>query len=74
MAALIYIVISKAINPVTKITESITEISKGDFTVEIVPEGNNEITTLAESLNEYISNMRNTLNSLSSISGAMNSP
>ena len=73
MAALIYIVISKAINPVTKITESITEISRGDFTVKIVPEGNNEITTLAESLNDYIEKMRSTFNSLSSISGAMNS-
>ncbi|MCR5399711.1 MAG: methyl-accepting chemotaxis protein, partial [Lachnospiraceae bacterium] len=73
MAALIYIIINKAINPVTKITESITEISKGDFTVKIVPEGNNEITTLAESLNEYIEKMRSTFNSLSSISGAMNS-
>ncbi len=73
MAVLIYIVISKAINPVTKVTESITDISKGDFTVKIVPEGNNEITTLAESLNEYIEKMRTTFNSLSSISGAMNS-
>nr|MCR5510564.1 methyl-accepting chemotaxis protein [Lachnospiraceae bacterium] len=52
--------------------ERITDISKGDFTVQITPEGNNEITTLAESLNEYIEKMRTTLNSLSSISGEMN--
>ncbi len=71
--AVVYIVISKAINPVTVVTERITDISKGDFTVEIVPEGNNEITTLAESLNEYIKKMRNTLNSLAKISGDMNS-
>ena len=73
MAALIYIVISKAINPVTKVTERITDISKGDFTVQLTPEGNNEITTLSESLNEYIEKMRMTFNSLSDISGAMNS-
>ncbi|MCR4754848.1 MAG: methyl-accepting chemotaxis protein [Lachnospiraceae bacterium] len=73
ISILIYIIISKAINPVTTVTERITDISKGDFTVKIVPEGNNEITTLSESLNEYIEKMRNTLNSLSSISGAMNS-
>ncbi|MBO4882100.1 MAG: methyl-accepting chemotaxis protein [Lachnospiraceae bacterium] len=71
--AVVYIMISKAINPVTTITERITDISKGDFTVNITPEGNNEITTLAESLNEYIEKMRTTLNSLSNISGAMNS-
>ncbi len=70
---LIYFMINKAINPVSTITERITDISKGDFTVQIVPEGNNEITTLAESLNEFIAKMRTTLNSLSSISGEMNS-
>ena len=68
-----YFIINKAINPVTVITERITDISKGDFTVQIVPEGNNEITTLAESLNEYIGKMRTTLKSLSDISGSMNS-
>ena len=54
--------------PVVTVTERITEISKGDFTVKLVPEGNNEITTLSESLNEYIEKMRTTLNSLSDIS------
>ena len=73
MAALVYVVISKAINPVTKVTERISDISKGDFTVQLTPEGNNEITTLSESLNEYIEKMRTTFNSLSDISGAMNS-
>ncbi|MCR5409726.1 MAG: methyl-accepting chemotaxis protein [Lachnospiraceae bacterium] len=73
LSLFIYSIISKAINPVTTITERITDISKGDFTVTIQPEGNNEITTLAESLNEYIEKMRATLNSLSDISGAMNS-
>ncbi|MBO4347095.1 MAG: methyl-accepting chemotaxis protein [Lachnospiraceae bacterium] len=68
-----YLFVSKAINPVNRITERITDISKGDFTVNIVPEGNNEITTLSESLNEYIDKMRTTLQSLSDISGDMNS-
>ncbi len=70
--AAMYFVLNKALNPVATITERITDISKGDFTVQITPEGNNEITTLAESLNEYIEKMRTTLNSLSSISGQMN--
>ncbi|MCR5688398.1 MAG: methyl-accepting chemotaxis protein [Lachnospiraceae bacterium] len=73
LSVLLYFIISKAINPVAAVTERITDISKGDFTVTIVPEGNNEITTLSESLNEYIEKMRLTLNSLSDISGAMNS-
>ncbi len=73
LSIVMYLMLNKAINPVTTVTERITDISKGDFTVKIVPEGNNEITTLAESLNEYIEKMRGTLNSLSSISGQMNS-
>ncbi|MCR5302304.1 MAG: methyl-accepting chemotaxis protein [Lachnospiraceae bacterium] len=73
LSALMYHLISRAINPVTTVTERITDISKGDFTVTIVPEGNNEITTLSESLNDYIEKMRTTLNSLSDISGDMNS-
>ncbi|MCR4764098.1 MAG: methyl-accepting chemotaxis protein [Lachnospiraceae bacterium] len=73
LSALIYLSISRAINPVATVTERITDISKGDFTVTLVPEGNNEITTLSESLNGYIEKMRTTLNSLSDISGAMNS-
>ena len=73
LSVAMYFMLNKAINPVMAITERVTDISKGDFTVQIVPEGNNEITTLAESLNEYIEKMRTTLNSLSDISGAMNS-
>ncbi len=73
LCLLMYWIIGKALNPVTTITERITDISRGDFTVKIVPEGNNEITTLAESLNDYIEKMRSTFNSLSDISGAMNS-
>ncbi len=72
LSVVMYIMISNAINPVTTATERITDISKGDFTVKIVPEGNNEITTLSESLQGYIENMRTTLNSLSGISGEMN--
>ncbi len=73
LSVLLYVILNKALNPVATITERITDITKGDFTVQITPEGNNEITTLAESLNEFIDKMRTTLNSLASISGAMNS-
>ena len=72
LVAVMYYAINKIINPVTTITKRITDISNGDFTIDIVPEGNNEITTLAESLNDYIKHMRETFNSLLNISGAMN--
>ncbi len=68
----VYIMISRAINPVTVVTERITDMSKGDFTVNIVPEGNNEITTLSESLNQYIAKMRSMFLGIADISGNMN--
>ncbi len=73
MSILMYFTISKAIGPVNTVTQRITDISQGDFTVALEPEGNNEITTLSESLNDYIGKMRTTLNSLSGISGQMSS-
>ena len=72
LALFMYIVISKYLNPVTKVTAEIKSITDGDFTATIIPEGNNEITTLNEQLNGYIENMRRMLHTLTDISGKMN--
>ncbi|MCR4908827.1 MAG: methyl-accepting chemotaxis protein [Lachnospiraceae bacterium] len=72
LAVLLYIIISKYTNPVTKVTERIGDISDGNFTVNLMPEGNNEITTLSESLNQYIVKMRDMLLGIADISGNMN--
>jgi len=73
LAALLFYIINKFINPVTKVTERINDISRGDFTVNIVPEGNNEITTLSERVNEYIESMREMLLGVAGISKDMHS-
>ena len=73
LAITLYIVINKYINPVTKVTDRIIDISQGNFDVTLEPEGNNEITTLSEKLNEYIAGMRTMLMNMSEISGQMNS-
>ncbi|MCR5478097.1 MAG: methyl-accepting chemotaxis protein [Lachnospiraceae bacterium] len=72
LAVIVFISVSRALNPVSTITERITDISEGNFAVSIVPVGNNEITTLSESLNEYIQKMRATLQNLAKISRDMN--
>ncbi len=72
LAITLFITISRYINPVAKVTDRITDISNGDFTVTLVPEGNNEITTLSERLNDYIANMRSMLLGLANISNDMN--
>ncbi len=73
LALLLYFIISKYINPVTDVTKSITDMSKGDFTITVIPQGNNEVTTLCESLNAYVSMTRNMLLNLSNISSDMSS-
>ncbi len=72
MSVFIYTVISKYINPVSRVTNSINDMSNGDFTVNIKPEGNNEITTLSERLGDYVSKMRNMLRGMTNVSNDMN--
>jgi methyl-accepting chemotaxis protein len=71
LAGFLYFFIKKHLDPVTVVTGKIGEISSGDFTTKLVPEGNNEITTLSESLNDYIARMRDMLKNLTGISKDM---
>ena len=72
LTVLLFLIITRYLNPVSKVTKGITDISKGNFKVSIRPVGNNEITTLGESLNGYIDNTRGMLTGLANISKDMN--
>ena len=72
LTVLLFFIITRYLNPVSKVTKGITDISKGNFQVSIRPEGNNEITTLGESLNGYIDSTRGMLLGLANISKDMN--
>ena len=71
LAAVLYFIINKYVNPVSKVTGGLMYISKGNFTVKLTPEGNNEITTLSEGMNDYIKSMRSMLMGLANISKDM---
>ena len=71
MSAGLYFVISKYLNPVSKVSGKIGELTSGDFTTQITPEGNNEITTLSEQVNGYIARMQEMLTNLTGITGEM---
>ena len=71
-AILLYVIIKKYIDPVSRVTSKISELGNGNFTGTIVPEGNNEITTLSEQLNNYINRMRGLLLNLTNITTDMN--
>ena len=52
---------TKVTNPVKKLTNTITGISEGDFTIKIDESGNNEIGVMNKCMCDYVSRMRQTL-------------
>lgn len=60
---------TKSIGGLTKVIENMTE---GDFTVEVLASGNNEITTMSEGLDKFISEMKTVFTNLIQISDNLN--
>ena len=60
--------IRHATNPIAGLTKIITKITDGDFSQEASVTGNNEITTMSEALNRFISTMHHTIRNLTDIS------
>ncbi len=71
LAAFLFFTIRKHLDPVSSVSGKIGDLTGGDFTTKIDPEGNNEITTLSEQLNSYIDRMREMLLHLTEISDDM---
>ncbi len=71
MAVVMYIIISKMITkPVSTLTNNITRIAQGDFTVEINRsngEKDNEIGLMNNNMYDYVNQMRNTLTELKDV-------
>ena len=71
LAVFLFLTIRKHLDPVSSVSGKIGDLTGGDFTAKIDPEGNNEITTLSEQLNDYIDRMREMLLHLTEISDDM---
>lgn len=65
---LIALTIHHQMKPISKLTTVIEGITSGDFTVEVQPKGNNEITTMSEKLRDFIANMRGIIQQITGIS------
>lgn len=50
-------VIHVTVSPISGLTESISKISDGDFTVSIEPKGNDEITVMSKAMKRYVDEM-----------------
>ncbi|MED9903855.1 MAG: methyl-accepting chemotaxis protein [Lachnospiraceae bacterium] len=64
----IALLISRMMSPVKKLTRVLTDITDGDFTVNISPSGNDEITVMSRALKEFVSIMRNVITDIRDVS------
>ena len=68
VAIIINRIIGYTILPIKKLTEGITQITDGDFTVAINPKGNDEIAVMSTALKKYIDTMNDIIKSIRIIS------
>ncbi|ROR31506.1 methyl-accepting chemotaxis sensory transducer with Cache sensor [Mobilisporobacter senegalensis] len=61
-------VIHVIIHPIKKLTVAITEITKGDFTVNVTAKGNDEIAVMSRRMQKFIETMRGILKEIGSMS------
>ncbi len=75
MAAIMYVVISRMVTkPVSSLTNNITRIAQGDFTVDIQKSNNqvdNEIGVMNNNMYDYVLQMRNTLTELKDVTNKL---
>ncbi len=65
---IIFYLINRMItSPVTNLTDTITKIADGNFTVNIDRSGNNEIGTMNNRMHEYVEQMRGTLGEMKKV-------
>ncbi len=66
---ILYLVRRMITQPVNALTNTITRIADGDFTVEIEQGGDNEIGTMNNRMHDYVERMRTTLGEMKSVTG-----
>ena len=62
---MISVIINRVIRPLASITNNITAMSNGDFTIEVSSESNDEIGVMGEQVSKFVSLMRKMLSSIS---------
>lgn len=64
LAIIITIVATRIFAPITGITQSISDMSQGDFTIELKKTGDDEIGAISGSIGSFIESMRSMLSSI----------
>jgi len=71
MCVVVERVTNSTIKPVKKMTQVITAMADGDFTVEVDTKGNDEIAAMGKSVDKFIIYMRQMIKSISKISSSL---
>ena len=64
VAIILTVVVTKIFAPITGITQSISDMSKGDFTIQLKKTGDDEIGAISGSISTFIESMRSMLSSI----------
>lgn len=64
VGVIIWLLASKLFRPLSEITEDITRMASGDFTVDVTASSNDEIGLMAEKMKEFIGSMRHMISSI----------
>ncbi len=68
ISGLLVVSIRQITKPISKLTDTISAVTDGDFTTEVVVTGNDEITVMANSMKHFMEVMRETLGTIMHIS------
>ena len=72
ISAIVYGMVHVIILPIQKLTVKIDQIAEGDFTVEISPKGQDEISRMGYGMKNFVLSMRKMMGEISSISNQLN--
>ena len=68
---ILFLVNNMITKPVNKLTDTISSIAEGDFTVNITRGGNNEIGVMNNKMSDYVERMRNTLSEMKQVAQSL---
>lgn len=68
IVAVLVILIGKITKPLALLTDNMVMVTDGDFTTDVTVTGNDEVTTMAQSMKDFLEVMRKTLRMLINIS------
>jgi len=68
ICAIMYFNVHRAVRPLRDVSEKIKCMANGDFTIKVIPKGNDEIADIQRSVNVFTESMRQMINEIITIS------